>query len=87
MTLHVTHEDLALLQESEAWNSWPEGASNRFTAEGVYGPKGALSFIWGKDFDNAEDLDGALCQNMGGGVPRRIISTLVEICVANELEE
>ncbi|MEI8067107.1 MAG: hypothetical protein WCH42_07250 [Actinomycetes bacterium] len=87
MTLHVTHEALSLLQESDAWKSWPYAISNRLTPEDAYGPKGRISFIWGTEFKDAEDLECALCTNMGGGVPHQIIRSLVEICVSLELKE
>lgn len=86
MTLRVTHEALALLQESDSWKNWRAGANGHFTAEGIYGNGGLISTIWGKEFASAEDLDGAFCENMGGGVPREITNELVKICIAGESE-
>jgi hypothetical protein len=84
MSIRITHEALEILKNSESWKSWPDGASNRITPEGAYGPEGAIKHIWGRDWDNAEDLEVALSQNMGGGVPYPVIRALVKICVALE---
>ena len=84
MTLRITHEALEILKDSDAWKSWQDVESNPLTAEDVYGPQGAISYIWEKEWANDEDLERALSQNMGGGVPYRVIRALVEICVALE---
>ncbi len=67
---------LTRLAKSKAWKAWGQGDRGVTPAE-VYGPEGKLGFHWHVTHDTAESLDAALCENMGGGVPREVVRALV----------
>jgi hypothetical protein len=84
MTLRISHTSLAKLEATWAWLDSGFLGREGFSADGIYGPKGKLGWLWLYKWDDAEQMQGSLCTNMGGGVPISIIDALVEISVEEE---
>ncbi len=76
--LRLSHDALALLQESEIWKS-TLGQVAGFTAESIYGQEGKLKQYWESYWSSAEEMRSDLMQNMGGGIPINVIDELVGI--------
>ena len=84
MTLRFTHTSLAKLEATQAWVDSGFLGMAGISAEDIYGPQGKLGWRWPYEWDDAQQMKGSLCANMGGGVPISIIDALVEICVGEE---
>jgi hypothetical protein len=76
--LRLSHEALALLQESKMWQN-ARSLSTEFTTNSVYGPEGKLNQFWPTTWESPEQMRLDLMQNMGGGVPIEVIDELVKI--------
>ena len=76
--LRLTIEVLNEINRGEIWNSY-FGARFQRSAEEVYGPEGALKWIWDSSWNTGEEMRSDLCENMGGGVPIAIIDELVRL--------
>ena len=74
----ITHEVLAELGRSEAWQS-ATSFNSLFTPETIYGPEGKLNWLWNLSWDSAETMKNDFYMNMGGGVPMEIIDELIRI--------
>jgi len=74
----ITHEVLADLKRSQAWQN-ATSFNSQFTPESIYGPEGKLQWLWSLSWDSQEAMKNDLCANMGGGVPIEIIDELVRI--------
>ena len=84
MTLRITHTSLAKLEAAQPWVDSGFLGKEGFSAEEIYGPQGKLGWLWPYEWDDAQQMKGSLCANMGGGVPISIIDALVAICVDEE---
>ena len=84
MTLRISHSSLSKLETTQAWVDSGFQRMDGFTAEGIYGPKGKLQWLWPFEWDDKDQMKSSLCTNMGGGVPISIIDALVAICVDEE---
>ena len=74
----LTNEILSEINRGEIWNKYFGNGFHR-SAEEVYGPEGALSWIWESSWNTRDEMRSDLCENMGGGVPIEIIDELVRI--------
>lgn len=84
MTLRISHTSLSKLEAAQVWVDSGFLGMEGISAEDIYGPQGKLGWLWPYEWDDAEQMKGSLCTNMGGGVPISIIGALVAICVDEE---
>ncbi len=77
ITWKITQDSLARLAKSDAWKesipSLPEGTS----PQNIYGPDGTLGFYSSMTWASPSEMRSDLMQNMGGGVPLKVIDSLV----------
>ena len=70
----------AALKKLAATATWKSHGPGSFTPEAIYGLNGALGHLFNVSFTTRDELREALVENHGGGVPFKVIETLVEYC-------
>lgn len=73
----VTDAALRALGRTEAWRLHAPGGH---TPASLYGKGGAMGHLYGVPFETEGDLQAALAENHGGGVPMEVIEVLAALC-------